>query len=120
MGRRMSKRVAQGKIEAELKRGQWYGFHDYNGYGYCQTDLELHLDGYIILLEVKLTQTACAVSQLTELYLPVLKALYQVPVIPVQVCRAMREKPENLLRDIEDLIKRPAMLVWTWHYLGER
>ena len=120
MGRRLLKRIAQGRIKAELISKQWYDFKDYCGFGYCQTDHELHFDDYIILLEVKLTQCDQAIPQMVDLYLPVMKLVHQKPVIPVQVCKNLTHKPEDSIWDVEQLIKRPEMRIWTWHYLAEQ
>lgn len=116
----MRRRKGLGQLGAVMiKSGQWYDFEDYNGYGCCETDHELHFDEFIILLEAKLTQSDAAVGQMCKLYLPVMKLVWQKPVIPVQVCKNLRYHPEALLGDIETLITKPEMKVWTWHYLGD-
>ena len=95
-------------------------FEDANGIGCCQTDHELHFEDYIILLECKLTQSPLAVPQMTKLYIPVMKEIYDKPIIPVQVCKNLKTNPPNLLADIEVLIEHPRMAIWTWHYLADR
>ncbi len=120
VGRKLKRRISLERFDADLVQGQWYSFTDENGFGCCQTDIELHFPAHIILLEVKLTQTRHAEGQMLDLYLPVLKEVHGKPVIPVQVCKNMRHKADLALRDIEDLIAKPEMKLWTWHYLADR
>lgn len=120
MGRKLQARINKGLLDGELKSGQWYRYEDLNGYGCCQTDHELHLEDYIILLECKLTQSDIAFPQMVKLYVPVLREVYDKPVIPVLACKNMRKAAKNSIKDIEDLVKRPLMKLWTWHYLAER
>lgn len=134
MGRRLKQRIDRVELPTatqvapsplpwdgvELISHQWFSFNDSNGGGCCEADHYLiHPRGFIILLECKLTQTDSAIDQMVKLYVPVLKEIYGMPVIPVQVCKNMRYQPDNLITDIEVLLKEPRMAVWTWHYLAE-
>jgi hypothetical protein len=95
--------------------GSWYKYKDNAGLGYCQTDFELHLDEYIIVLECKLTQTNKAKLQLLYLYKPILEWFFEKEIILVQVCRTMKTEPDWRLRNLRDLVTRPRNRYWTWH-----
>ena len=121
MGRRLKQRKARGDLgdKVTIVAGQWFSFTDDVGFGMCQADYYLMYPKFIILLECKLTQNDGAAEQMTKLYMPILKMIYGLPVIPVQVCKNLRYNPPDLLADISSLIKAPRHGVWTWHYLAE-
>lgn len=72
--------------------GQWFEYEDRYGRGYCQTDLiESLLPECIIVFEVKYTLTREAFLQLQELYLPIVQAAMNAPVIGIVVARNLIE-----------------------------
>lgn len=118
VGRRLEQRIAKGEIAGELIKHQWFSYIDSNGHGYCQSDYYIICEGFIVLIECKLTQSDFAGDQMSKLYKPVLEYIYKVPVVCVQVCKALRKNPPNAISDITDLINNPRHGIHTWHYLG--
>lgn len=118
VGRRLTRRIENGDFVAELVSGQWFAFEDDFGFGFCQVDYYLICPGFIVLLEAKLTQTQSAEEQLQYLYAPVLRHIYQIPVVMVQVCKNLVQHPKQMLGDISEIINRPQSGIWTWHFIG--
>lgn len=118
VGRRIKARINAGEINGELICNQWFQFEDANGVGLCQTDYFLICPGFIVLIECKLSQSTYAEDQMTKLYEPILRKVYGLPVICLQVFKNVRGHPHNSVLDIMDLIKYPRTGVFTWHYLG--
>lgn len=116
VGKQLAKRAE--KLSVDLKSQEWLEFTDANGYGYCQPDFYFVCDGFVILVECKLTQTQTAFDQMTKLYMPVLKHIYAMPIIPVQVFKNIKRHTPNLIKDITDLYDEPKHGLWNWHYLG--
>lgn len=96
---------------------EWLGFTDSTGTHFCQPDIYIHLDSYILLLEVKLTQTDQAAYQLGGLYRPLLEMLYNKPVVMVQICKNLRFPPRNEIKALREA-KHPG-IIYTYHYIGE-
>lgn len=117
VGRRLKDRCASGELPAQLVSGQWFNFCDANGYGYCQTDYYLICEGFIILLECKLTQTDFAETQMRKLYEPILRKVYGLPVVVVQVFKNIRYHPAAQIKDILDAIEYPRPETLSWHFL---
>lgn len=118
VGRKLKRRIENGELNADLVSERWFAFEDDNGFGYCQIDHYLVCPGFIVLIECKLTQTDSAEDQLKKLYEPILRQVYQCPVITVQVCKNLRRHPANALGDIRDIIEYPRAGLWTWHFIG--
>lgn len=120
IGRRLSSRIKEGELPAELISGQWFRFEDSRGPGYCQIDHYLICPGFIILIECKLTHTDYALDQMDKLYKIILEHIYQVPVVCVQVCKNLRRdrNPPDLITDISELVFKPRRGLHTWHYIG--
>lgn len=118
--RKVGKKLAYraDKLNIELRSQEWIEYEDTNGYGYCQPDYYFICNGFIILAECKLTYTEQAFNQMTQLYMPVLKHIYKVPVIPVQVFKNLRCHLPNMVRDITDIYDKPKHGLWNWHYLA--
>lgn len=118
IGRRLKQQIRDGELYAELISGQWFQFKDANGFGFCQTDHLLVTPTGIIILECKLTQTEKAWVQLDNLYLPVLSAVYSLPVYTIQVCRNLRYVPTNgLITDLAEFCDAPRKGHWTMHWI---
>ena len=118
VGRRLKERIIAGEINAKLVSNQWFAFEDSLGAGFCQTDHYLICDGFIVLIECKLSQSSYADDQMTKLYEPVLRAVYGLPVVCVQVFKNVRAYPKNSIMDILEIIKFPKAGVHNWHFLG--
>lgn len=96
---------------------EWLGYTDASGSNFCQPDIYVVLPSYVLLLEVKLTQTEDAEIQLRDLYRPLLEALYSRPVVMVQVCKNLRYKPINAISSLREACE-PGKL-YTYHCIGE-
>jgi hypothetical protein len=75
------------KALPQAQHGTWFSYRDKNGPGWCQTDLLLALAGRIFVIEVKLTDTAEAYTQLQQLYLPVVALALQRPTFGLVVAK---------------------------------
>ena len=97
---------------------EWIGYTDSTGSNFCQPDIYILLPSYILLLEIKLTQTENAEIQLRDLYRPLLEALSPGrPVVMVQICKNLRYQPRNEINSVSEA-KVPGIL-YTYHCLGE-
>lgn len=96
---------------------EWLGFTDASGTTYCQPDIYVVLPSYVLLLEVKLTQTEDAEIQLRDLYRPLLEELYGLPVVMVQVCKNLRYQPKHAISSLREA-SQPGIL-YTYHCIGE-
>ena len=98
---------------------QWIEYEDRNGRGFAQPDFYFISEWNLVVLEAKLTQKYSAITQIDELYRPLLRRIYRMPVVGIQVCKNLTkdpgkwqiEFPAEVLGDIREL-------TWTWHYLG--
>lgn len=115
------------KVERYLKRldlggeicsQQWIMFADENGLGWARPDVYILLDGVTVIFEAKLTQSRTAETQLLSLYLPLLRSIYETPMLLLQVCRNLRVVPPKLVDGPEALLRNPGPGVHTWHFLG--
>lgn len=104
-------------LEADLNYNPWIGFTDSTGTHYCQPDIYIVLPGYVLLLEVKLTQTENAEVQLLDLYAPLLEHIYSRPVVTVQVCKNLRYKPKFEIQALREA--RLPGIPYTYHCIGE-
>jgi len=110
--------VKRRSLGGEICFQQWIMFADSNGLGWAQPDLYVLLDDLLLLIECKLTQSESAEDQLMRLYLPLLRDIYQMPTLCLQVCKNLRVVPRKLVDGPEDLMKFPGPGVYTWHYIG--
>lgn len=114
------------KVERHLRRldlgelcsQQWIMFADDNGLGWARPDIYVLLDNLTLIFEAKLTQSKTAEVQLLSLYLPLLRHVYETPMLLIQVCRNLRVVPNKLVDGPEDLLQNPGPGVYTWHFLG--
>ena len=105
-------------LGGEICAQQWIMFADSNGLGWAQPDVYVLWDDLLLLIECKLTQSRSADEQLLLLYLPLLRDIYQLPTLCLQVCKNLRVVPPKLVDGPEDLLKFPGPGVHTWHYIG--
>lgn len=100
-----------------LTSGQWFEFRDANGKGCCQVDHYLVLPDRVLALECKLTQTEIAESQIQRLYAPVLQAVYEKPVVGVQVCKHLACNDPRLITELNKAMASPMGDYFIWHCL---
>jgi len=106
------------EIVGALFVGQWILFSDSKGTNWAQPDLYLVMEKSILLVECKLTQSDEAVPQLLSLYLPLLRHIYNMPIVCLQVCHNLRYVPKKFVSGPLELIANPGPGVHTWHYVG--
>lgn len=105
-------------LGGEICLHQWIMFADSNGLGWAQPDIFIIWDNLLLLIECKLTQSSSAEIQLLSLYLPLLKEVYQLPTLCLQVCKNLKVVPRKFVDGPEDLLGFPSAGVHTWHYIG--
>ena len=115
VGRTLKRLISGGELLGELRLQQWILFADANGVQWARPDAYLISDGGILLIEAKLTQTDSAAYQLLGLYLPLLRKIYNVPTLCLQVCKNLRYVPSKFIEHPAELIEHPGPGVFTWH-----
>ena len=119
VGRKLKRMLLADELEGELRLSQWILFADVNGIGWAQADVYLLMKDRILLIECKLTQSDNAVPQLLSLYLPLLRKVYNLPILCLQVCHNLRYVPKKLVESPQELLAEPGPGVYTWQYLGD-
>ena len=119
VGRKLKRMLRDGELDGELNLNQWILFADANGVGWAQPDAFVLMQDKILLLESKLTQSDTATPQLLSLYLPLLRKIYNLPILCLQVCHNLRYVPSKLVEGPEELLKAPGPGVFVWHFLGD-
>ena len=79
-------RTVEKALPAAL-HGQWLRFKDNNGLGFAQPDIIFASASALHIVECKLTDTSEADSQIKELYLPLLAALWAGPIHQIVVVK---------------------------------
>ncbi len=119
VGRWLSRMIREGELEGELRLSQWLLFADENGIGWAQPDAYILMEKGILLMECKLTQSDVATPQLLSLYLPLLRKIYNLPILCLQVCHNLRYVPKKLIEGPKELLAVPGPGVFVWHFLGD-
>lgn len=120
LGLRFQRRVGRtllNEFGKTLAQGQWIEFEDANGKGYAQPDFFLVRADRIVCWEVKLRQTAAAISQIMELYRPLLWHLFRLPVVGVATFHYLDRTilgPE-IFHPQDVIAMKPRELVHVWH-----
>lgn len=106
------------KFERELakrlcpaaRHGQWFKFLDAEGVGYAQPDFLLFSGDVVYAIECKLGNIPAGRAQLRELYFPVLKQAYGLPVRGIVIARHVTEDPEPklIVHSLYDAIRASA------------
>lgn len=119
VGRWLNRMIHNGELEGELRLSQWLLFADENGIGWAQPDAYILMEKGILLMECKLTQSDVATPQLLSLYLPLLRKIYNLPILCLQVCHNLRYVPKKLVEGPKELLESPGPGVYVWHYIGD-
>jgi len=103
--------------------GQWFKFIDKNGPGWCCPDLLARFADSLVVIEVKLTETAAARAQISQLYWPVLGKIAKRPLLGVQIARHLTRNSGNSGNPVfstlpEALSVASPTLIPTVHWLG--
>lgn len=84
----------------------------------AQPDFFLEGPHNVIVFEVKLTQRQSAILQIGQLYRPLLREIFQKPVVGIVVCKNLIYSPGRwLIPGPEEVIDHRAEDVFTWHHL---
>lgn len=96
---------------------QWLEYWDDNGHGWAQPDIIIETEERIIVCECKLTATEFAFHQLSLLYIPLLREMYERPLFGVQVCHNVHERPKLRVAGLDDLVSPKGNTFRTWHLI---
>ena len=119
VGKHLAREVKNGELEGDLYLGQWVIYCDGSGVNWAQPDIYLIMRNYILLMECKLTQSDAATPQLLSLYLPLLRKIYNKPILCIQVCKNLRYVPKKMIESPQELLDAPGPGIFTWHHLGD-
>jgi hypothetical protein len=78
----------------DVKHGQWFVYHADGLLGYCQTDFLRVGASAVHVIECKLTNVEEACEQLLDLYFPVLRRVYSLPIYGIIVTRSLHRTPD--------------------------
>lgn len=92
-----------------VSHGQWLKYRDASGVHYAQVDvLALPQEpDRLLVLEAKLTQKEAGEVKLKKVYVPLARALYQVPVFPILIFKNILTEASRQLTSLEDALRLP-------------
>lgn len=96
--------------------GQWFEYCDRNGRGFCQPDfIQLSHQG-VLILECKLTDTPEALTQLTELYYPVVSEALGMAVRGIVVVKNLTNLSDRarVCGSLAEALARPGIPLLHW------
>ena len=96
----------------------WIRYVDAEGPGLCNPDIVLECDDRVLVLECKLTQTDVAENQIFQLYAPVIRLMWNKPILGVAVFRNLIRQPKNPILNLTGLLTQPLLdcdVFSTWH-----
>lgn len=99
----------------------WFLYEDAAGRGYCCVDVLASWRGAPVVLECKLTNVPEALTQLRELYLPVVSLAFRAPargVIVVKHATHVRSAGLPLCTSLEEALELPPEPIPALHWLG--
>lgn len=68
--------------------GQWFEYEDFNGFGYCQSDIIFSfLPSYLCIIEAKYTFVPGAHAKLANLYIPIISKALKAPCCGVVIVK---------------------------------
>jgi hypothetical protein len=104
--------------EYDINCARWIEFVDFAGFGFAQPDFYFLTSDAVVLLEAKLTQCDEGYSQMVQLYRPLLRFIYRLPVVCVLVCKNLVKDPgEQRIFSPMEILSMKDELVFTWHYV---
>ena len=102
--------------------GQWYEFEDAGGRGYCQPDIVIPQDQFVVIVECKLSAQESAWLQARGLYKPVLEHVYRKPVHCIVATKFLRrERAGDIVEEsLRDAVTSAMVLNIQplWHWIG--
>lgn len=84
----------------------------------AQPDFIVEEADRVLCFESKLTQCEAGRLQISQLYRPLLRHIFGLPVVGVLVCRNITTRSSLEIRDLLDLEGLLAEEVHLWHFLG--
>jgi len=96
--------------------GQWFEFLDQNGPGWCCTDLLVPTEHCVVVIEAKLTDTEAGLTQLTQLYLPVVGFCVKKPLLGLTVVKnlTLASDKRRIIRSFGDVFSAPQVPLLQW------
>jgi hypothetical protein len=99
--------------------GQWFDFLDAAGPGCCCPDVLLLAKRATVCIEVKLTDCDEGREQLSLLYAPILRWIYQKPVLLVLVVKHLTPRSTLVVEDLRSALRlAESGAIPTLHWLG--
>ena len=101
--------------------GQWYHYFADGKNGWCQPDFVLLSSLRIVVVECKLTNIEEATEQLDELYFPVLRAAYRLPVCGIIVVKSLTRLPPvaTVCSTLTGALNEAHRCVPVLHWIGQ-
>lgn len=103
--------------------GQWYEFEDAAGHGYCQPDIVIPQDRFVVCVEVKLSAQDSAWLQARGLYKPILEHVYRKPCICIVATKYLRSERAGdiIATSLADAVTSAEVLNVQplWHWIGQ-
>lgn len=103
------------------RHGLWFAFVDANGAGNCSPDFVLAHGTYLTVFECKLSDKSYAKDQLRELYMPVLRHVYKLPVRGIVVTKTLRpwSDTSRVVGTLAEALTLAEHTIPTLHWLGK-
>lgn len=102
--------------------GQWYEFEDSAGRGFCQPDIVIPCDAFVVCVEVKLSAQDSAWLQARGLYKPILEMVYRKPCVCIVATKFLRagRAADCIEERLADAITTAHVLNVQplWHWIG--
>jgi hypothetical protein len=108
------------KHQPSVEIGPWYEYLADGKFGYCQPDFVLWYNLELVVFEVKLTNVEQATEQLLDLYFPILRAVYRVPVRGIIVTKSVHRCPQlaTICSSLGTALKLSTSRVPVLHWIG--
>jgi hypothetical protein len=103
-----------------VRHGQWFVYHADGNLGYCQTDFIRLSSGCVHVLECKLSNVEEATEQFLDLYFPILKKVYALPVYGIIVTKSVHRVPDlaHITSSLSEALRLAETRVPVLHWLG--
>lgn len=106
----------EGRFE-NTKHGPWFQFRDAKGMGWCQPDILVITDSYILVIECKRTYTEEGITKLLHLYRPVIrKALKNEDIRLLLICHNLLPSAQNVVSSLKEGIEYGKETPAVWRF----
>lgn len=104
-----------------VETGPWFEYLADGKFGYCQPDFVMWHNLEIVVFECKLTNVEQATEQLLDLYFPILRAVYRVPVRGIIVTKSVHRCPQlaTICSSLDTALKLSTSRVPVLHWIGQ-